>query len=402
MAIGFTVDKVRNLMRTRPGEAVFWSGTTYFSRPQGFSKEQYRAEIVDTGGQDRAKVYASCHDGKTLEMLMEENRDALIEAGFPYDEEKKEFVYSDGSPNPDGSPSKWGDTRLYWDQLSDAFAEGASGQVRVLFGMDGNTLREDADGNIHSYESTWQRAELSRIKRNPNITGVTALDPYTLEEIESFTPSEIVISTEYLNVDPEEKKGNQADSHAVQIKENGLSDEFSTDGQSIDKEKKRKGFSGFSLVSFLLTVWFIIALFLSIKISNGDQHNFLTQSLAVLGGIASVILELRLLKKFKVDIESRKWFWIFLILFSFDFLVLPIFLNKILWFGIMLYIGWLLLSFFLHVGPSVSSVRVTRTDAEGRSVTKTEYFTGDVDTAVRKAENQLKSEGYDNIKSWKE
>lgn len=191
MATGFDVDRVRDLMRTKPGKAVFWSGTTGFQNPQDMSDSEY------AGGEERATDFARAHDGKTLEMLMEEHRDALIEAGFPYDEETGRFVYSDGSPNPDGTPSKWGDTRGCWDQISDAFAEGASGQVRVVFGMDENILREDADGNIHSYESTWQRAELARIKQNPNITGVSAFAPYTEEEVESFTPDEIVLDAEY-------------------------------------------------------------------------------------------------------------------------------------------------------------------------------------------------------------
>ena len=197
MAGGFNVDKVRALMRTKPGEAIFWSGTTSFAKPQNMPEEEYRAMMADMGGEETAKAFARAHDGKTLEMLMEENRDALIEAGFPYDEERGQFVYSDGSPNSDGSPSKWGDTREYWDEISDAFAQGASGQVRVVFGNDENDLREDADENIHSYESTWHRAELSRIKRNPNITGVTALDPFSHEEIDTFTPDEIVVNAQY-------------------------------------------------------------------------------------------------------------------------------------------------------------------------------------------------------------
>ena len=197
MAAGFDVDKVRDLMRTKPGEAVFWSGTTGFAKPDGMSEEEYRSMIADAGGEDRAKDFARAHDGKTLEMLMEEHKDELIDAGFPYDEETGRFVYSDGSPNPDGTPSKWGDTRECWDQISDAFAQGASGQVRVVFGMDENDLREGADGSIHSYESTWQRAELARIKQNPNITGVSAFDPYTEEEVETFTPDEIVLDADY-------------------------------------------------------------------------------------------------------------------------------------------------------------------------------------------------------------
>lgn len=86
---------------------------------------------------------------KTLEMKMEENKEALIAAGFPYDEEKRAFIYND-------------ETKGDWETISAAFAEGASGEIEVMFGMDENTMYGDIDSeNVSEYESIWNKREYS-------------------------------------------------------------------------------------------------------------------------------------------------------------------------------------------------------------------------------------------------
>ena len=88
----FNVDSVRHLMKTEPNQALFWSGTTSFSKPEGMSDEEYASFAESFGGQKAAESYAQRTGRKTLEMKMEENKDALIAAGFPYDAEKGTFI----------------------------------------------------------------------------------------------------------------------------------------------------------------------------------------------------------------------------------------------------------------------------------------------------------------------
>ena len=57
-----------------------------------------------------------------------------------------------------------------WRDISQAYAEQASGEVWAVIGQD---LRV---GNI------WERLEFLVLQVNPNVTKVTLIDPYTLEE----------------------------------------------------------------------------------------------------------------------------------------------------------------------------------------------------------------------------
>jgi hypothetical protein len=62
--------------------------------------------------------------------------------------------------------------------------------------------------------------------------------------------------------------------------------------------------------------------------------------------------------------------------------------------------GILLLVLILRIVFSVpvSTVRVERTDASGRTTTETKTYFGDADTALRSAEDDLRREGYDDIR----
>ena len=175
----FNVDSVRHLMKTEPNQALFWSGTTSFSKPEGMSDEEYASFAESFGGQKAAESYAQRTGRKTLEMKMEENKDALIAAGFPYDAEKGTFIYDD-------------ETKKDWEDISAAFAEGASGEVEVLYGMDENTLYGDIEsGSVSEYESIWNRQEYKRLFGNNGVSKLTAVDPLSEEKEEVFARTKI-------------------------------------------------------------------------------------------------------------------------------------------------------------------------------------------------------------------
>lgn len=58
-----------------------------------------------------------------------------------------------------------------WENASREFAQGASGNVRVL---QGETLRTS---------SIWGRIEFPALKANPNVTSITAVNPSTGAEV---------------------------------------------------------------------------------------------------------------------------------------------------------------------------------------------------------------------------
>jgi hypothetical protein len=121
-------------LQTEPGTAFFWSGRTRGS-----------------GGKERAAEVATGKGGETLEMLIEKR----------------------GIKMPD-----WDDTNpesvKAWSDISREFAAGASGEVRAVLG-------ENVRAN-----SIWLREELPALKRNLNVTKITAIDPKTLVETVVF------------------------------------------------------------------------------------------------------------------------------------------------------------------------------------------------------------------------
>ena len=68
----FDLESVKELFKTEPNTAFFWSG-------------------LGKNGAEIAKEVAKSNGGVTLEMLMEQNKQKLIEAGFPYDEDFDRF-----------------------------------------------------------------------------------------------------------------------------------------------------------------------------------------------------------------------------------------------------------------------------------------------------------------------
>ena len=70
----FDLAAIKDLFKTAPNKAYFWSGL----------------------GKDGSKIseqVAKANGGTTLEMLMERNKDALINAGFPYDIDTDSFMW---------------------------------------------------------------------------------------------------------------------------------------------------------------------------------------------------------------------------------------------------------------------------------------------------------------------
>ena len=68
----FDLESVKELFKAEPNTAFFWSG-------------------LGKNGAEIAKEVAKSNGGVTLEMLMEQNKQKLIEAGFPYDEDFDRF-----------------------------------------------------------------------------------------------------------------------------------------------------------------------------------------------------------------------------------------------------------------------------------------------------------------------
>ena len=68
----FDLESVKELFKTEPNTAFFWSG-------------------LGKNGAEIAKEVAKSNGEVTLEMLMEQNKQKLIEAGFPYDEDFDRF-----------------------------------------------------------------------------------------------------------------------------------------------------------------------------------------------------------------------------------------------------------------------------------------------------------------------
>ena len=124
------IESVRELLKTEPNTAFFWSGTT-----------------DGIGGQDRALEIAKKHDGVTLAFVIETNKIDM--------------------PDWDFNNPKWVEA---WEQVSAAYAEQASGEIHAVIGT---KLREG---------SMWETTELPRLKANPDVTKITIIDPKTEEE----------------------------------------------------------------------------------------------------------------------------------------------------------------------------------------------------------------------------
>jgi len=115
-----------NQLRTKPNEAVFWSGRT-----------------EGVGGSENAAIIGG--DGRsTLENLI-----TARSVEMP--------VWDPASPSSVAA----------WENASKTFAQGASGEVKAVIGQQ---LRP---GNI------WETVELPALKANPSVTKITQVDPKT-------------------------------------------------------------------------------------------------------------------------------------------------------------------------------------------------------------------------------
>jgi len=69
----FDLEKVKNLLKTGPNTAYFWSG-------------------LGEEGATIAENIAKKNDGTTLEMIMKKYKQELVDAGFPYDSEYDRYL----------------------------------------------------------------------------------------------------------------------------------------------------------------------------------------------------------------------------------------------------------------------------------------------------------------------
>ena len=134
----FDINKCYDYFATEPNSAYFWSG-------------------LGENGQDIAAQVAQKNGGTTLEMLMGKNKDELISAGFPYDEDLGGFYFSKENAQD-------------WQDISRAYAEQASGDVHAVLGDD---VREN---------SVWNTKELPALEKNENVNRVISTDPSTGKE----------------------------------------------------------------------------------------------------------------------------------------------------------------------------------------------------------------------------
>jgi len=130
--VTFNVNLISSLLETQPNKAFFWSGKT-----NGVG-----------GSAERALEIANSKGGVTLEGLIEQHNISMP-------------LFSD---NPTA-----------WKEVSDSYAQQASGEVRAVVGHD---LRP---GNV------WENIELPRLLSNNAVTKITIIDPETLVETVIFT-----------------------------------------------------------------------------------------------------------------------------------------------------------------------------------------------------------------------
>ena len=135
----FDLDSVKELFKTEPNTAFFWSG-------------------LGENGAEIAKETAKANGGVTLEMLMEQNKQKLIEAGFPYDEDFDRFIWNGTDP----------ENVKAWQDLSEAYANQASGNVRAVLG-----------DNIRS-DSVWCQNEIPRLFTSDSVTSVQGVSKQQL------------------------------------------------------------------------------------------------------------------------------------------------------------------------------------------------------------------------------
>ncbi|MBQ3133570.1 MAG: hypothetical protein IJC17_04785 [Clostridia bacterium] len=134
----FDIDSCYSCFATEPNSAYFWSG-------------------LGEKGEDIAANIAKENNGVTLETLMREHKDELINAGFEYDKELDRFLFS---------PDNYSD----WEAISKAYAEQASGEVRAILG---DNIRQD---------SVWNTKEQPALSNNNTVSKIISVDPKTGQE----------------------------------------------------------------------------------------------------------------------------------------------------------------------------------------------------------------------------
>jgi hypothetical protein len=130
----FDLEKVKNLLKTGPNTAYFWSG-------------------LGEEGATIAENIAKKNDGTTLEMIMKKYKQELVDAGFPYDSEYDRFIWDDADSL----------NKKAWSDISEAYASQTSGNVRVVLG---DQVRET---------SVWINSEMPRLLREADVSSINGI-----------------------------------------------------------------------------------------------------------------------------------------------------------------------------------------------------------------------------------
>lgn len=146
----FDIDAHKDCFKTNENKAYFWHGQT-----DGY------------GGQNNAMSIASENNGKTLEMCMLENRNELERAGVNFED------FPNGSVNISYGVNDDENTR-FWEDCSKAFAEQASGNVRVIEGTDPRPNGQPES----AFPSVYNRIERPALEENQNVSGITHINPF--------------------------------------------------------------------------------------------------------------------------------------------------------------------------------------------------------------------------------
>ena len=137
----FDIEKIRELLKTESNTAYFWSGL-------GVDGATIAADVARNNG------------GVTLEIIMENNKQAFIDAGFPYNPATGEFFWS-----TDEAVAK------AWSDVSEAYANHTSGNVRAVLG-DSVT-----DGSV------WRRSELPSLLNNSDVNSINGIPTKQLNNL---------------------------------------------------------------------------------------------------------------------------------------------------------------------------------------------------------------------------
>jgi len=150
----FNISECYGCFATEQNEAYFWHGRTN-----------------GVGGWENAWDIAETNGGKTLEMVMYDNREELEKQGVIFSEEDG-IVYGGTDMTQE----------QFWNQCSDAFAAQASGDVHVIAGTDDRTLLDSSKVPESRFRSTYSETEHPAMVEKGKVDSISTVDPCTKQE----------------------------------------------------------------------------------------------------------------------------------------------------------------------------------------------------------------------------